>query len=201
MEIEEESKSNRSKVAVAMNSLRTMIDEQEDVLMNRIQQEEDHQKEPIEEFKRNLQDEQHKLVQQILDFVIIGPEKQKVKRMTAKQKFDEYMRITNVKLQELRPRTRKKFHILDLEAKVEDIKNKIRSVHLVEKQRYDNPPLRERIKNIPDKTTYNLANSNLTDLDMEIVAQELETNRVKTQYIFRERNKMKTNMLDMKYFL
>lgn len=187
MEIEEESKSNRSKVAVAMNSLRTLIDEHEEVLMNGIQHEEDHQKGPIEEFKRQLQDEQHKLVQQILDFVIISPDRQKVKRMTAKQKFDEYMRITNMKLQELRPRTRKKFHIVDLNAKVEDIKTKIRNVQLEEKRRYDNPPFRDRIKNLPDKTTYNLANTNLTDLDMEIVAQELETTRVKTPCIFRKR--------------
>ena len=155
-----------------------MIDQREQALFDSIQQNEDNQKRPIEKYKWDLQDEQQKLVQQILDFVIVCQDKQMPKRRQAKVLFDRYIQETNLKLEELKPRTKKKYAILGLkEEEVDGIKNRIQNIR-IEESKYDNPDLRQRINNMPDRTTLKLAELNLTDLDMEVVAQELEKQEI-----------------------
>ncbi|CAF1268946.1 unnamed protein product [Adineta steineri] len=175
-EIEEEKDCNKSKVKEAMASCRQLIDEQEKVLLENIENVEKDQKKPIEDYKRRLQGEQQGLIEQVLNFMIDCKDKQPRKQLEAKARFEEYITRTDEKLLELKPIIRTANYISGLE-KLREMEGQIRNIKVEEVVKYENQQLRQRITNAPDKSTLNLGNLNLTDLDMEIVAAELEINK------------------------
>jgi hypothetical protein len=177
-EVEEESQSNQSKVTDIMASLRQIIDEQEKVLLENIRAVERDQKKSVEEYKRLLQGEQQSFIEQVLDFVVVCKDKQSKKQLEAKLQFEDYIKRTDLKLLELKPLTRTANHVTGLE-KIKEIETQIRNIRVEKVPKYVNQELQQRIANNPDKSTLNLANSKLTDLDMEIVADELEINEVR----------------------
>lgn len=187
-EIEEESKSNQEKVTAEMATLRQLIDEHERTLLENIQETKRAQNRLIEEYKRQLQGEQHKLIKEILGLMAISQNKQLMRRRETKTLFDNYIRETELKLIELRPRTRIKHHLVGLD-RIREIEAQIRNIKLEVQSKHKNDPLQQQIVGGRNQATLNLANSNLNDLDMKIVAQELEINRVSEQrFLFRPWN-------------
>ncbi len=59
-----------------------------------------------------------------------------------------------------------------------------RKINLGNAPTYENQQLQQRIANNGNNTTLDLRSSNLTDQDMEIVADVLETNRVRKHCLF-----------------
>jgi hypothetical protein len=182
-EIEEETQSNQSKVTEAMASFRQIIDEQERVLLKNIQDVEKNEKQSIEEYKRQLQGEQQNLIEQILNVVVISKDKQPMKRWEAKKPFDDYIKGTHLKLLELKPLTRTKQHVLGLD-KLKGMEDDIKNIKVDKVPEYQNQPLRQRIASNTDRSKLNLSSSKLTDQDMEIVASELKTNKVRDHSFF-----------------
>lgn len=182
-EIEEESQSNQSKVTVAITSLRQLIDEHEKALLGNIQEAEKEQKNTIEEYKRQLQGEQQGLIEQVLSLVLVSKDKQPKKRKEAKTVFDDYIKRTDARLLELKPLSRIKHHVQDLD-KIKEMEAQIRNIKLEKLPKYQNQQLQQRITNNTDKSTLNLDSSKLTDLDMELVADELELNKVRDYCYF-----------------
>ena len=180
-EIEDESKSHQEKITADMENLRQLINDRERNLKEDIQRVEQEQKRPIEEYKRQLQGEQQKLIKEVLGFMIVSQNKQRTRRMEAKTLFDNYIRETELKLIELRPRTRIKHHLVGLD-KIREIEAQIRNIKLETKPKHKNDTLQQRIVASRNQATLDLVNSNLNDSDMEIVAQELEINRVSEQH-------------------
>ncbi|CAM4922220.1 unnamed protein product [Rotaria socialis] len=173
-EIEEESRVNQSEVTTAIGSLRQLIDERERVLLESVRNTEKDEKKKVEDYKRKLQGEQQNLIEQILKFVVVCHDKNPKKLLDAKKPFEDYIKATDTKLLELKPLTRTEKGLPGLKA-LKDMETQIRNITL-ETLKYDNEKLRQLIACIPDKSTYNLSNLKLTDLDMEIVAKELEIN-------------------------
>ncbi|CAF3407059.1 unnamed protein product [Rotaria socialis] len=173
-EIEEESRVNQSEVTTAIASIRQVIDEQERVLLESVRKTEKDEKKKVEDYKRELQGEQQNLIEQILKFVVVCHDKNPKKLLDAKKPFEDYIKATDTKLLELKPLTRTEKGLPGLKA-LKDMETQIRNITL-ETLKYDNEKLRQLIACIPDKSTYNLSNLKLTDLDMEIVAKELEIN-------------------------
>ncbi|CAF3642873.1 unnamed protein product, partial [Rotaria socialis] len=132
------------------------------------------EKKKVEDYKRELQGEQQNLIEQILKFVVVCHDKNPKKLLDAKKPFEDYIKATDTKLLELKPLTRTEKGLPGLKA-LKDMETQIRNITL-ETLKYDNEKLRQLIACIPDKSTYNLSNLKLTDLDMEIVAKELEIN-------------------------
>jgi hypothetical protein len=60
----------------------------------------------------------------------------------------------------------------------------IRSINLVPVPKYENQQLQQRFVNNGNKSTLDLGGLNLTDQDMEIVASELKTNKVRDHSFF-----------------
>ncbi|CAF2122397.1 unnamed protein product, partial [Rotaria magnacalcarata] len=173
-EIEEESQDNQLKVTTAIASIRQVIDEQERILLESVRKTEKDERKKVEDYKRSLQGEQQNLIGQILKFVVVCHDKNPKKLLDAKKPFEDYIKATDTKLLELKPLTRTKKHLPDLDA-LKNMETEIRKIKL-EALKYDNEKLRQLIACIPDKSTFNLSNLKLTDLDMEIVAKELEIN-------------------------
>ncbi|CAM4790158.1 unnamed protein product [Rotaria magnacalcarata] len=171
-EIEEESQDNQLKVTTAIASIRQVIDEQERILLESVRKTEKDERKKVEDYKRSLQGEQQNLIGQILKFVVVCHDKNPKKLLDAKKPFEDYIKATDTKLLELKPLTRTKKHLPDLDA-LKNMETEIRKIKL-EALKYDNEKLRQLIACIPDKSTFNLSNLKLTDLDMEIVAKELE---------------------------
>lgn len=180
-DIEEESKSNQEKVTAEMTTLRQLIDEHEQTLLENIQETEQAQKRLIEEYKRQLQGQQHKLNKEIMGLMVISQNKQLTRRRETKTTFDNYIRETELKLIELRPRTRIEHHLVGLD-KIREIEVQIRNINLEVQSKHKNDPLQQQIVGGRNQATLNLANSNLNDLDMKIVANELEINTVSEQH-------------------
>ena len=181
-EIEEESQTNQSEVTVAMASLRQVIDEHEQVLIKNIRDVEKDQKRSIEGYKRQLQGEQQSLIEQVLNSVNIRKEKQPMKRWEAKTPFEDYIRRTDLKLLELKPLTRTGHYIPGLK-KLREMETEIRNIKVETVPKYQNPQLQQRIASNANKTTLDLTSLNLTDKDMEIVAAELEINKVRNHLL------------------
>ncbi|CAF2228112.1 unnamed protein product, partial [Rotaria magnacalcarata] len=178
-EIEEESQDNQSKVTTAIASIRQVIDEQERLLLESVRKTEKDERKIVEDYKRSLQGEQQNLIEQILKFVVVCHDKNPKKILDAKKPFEDYIKATDTKLLELKPLTRTKKHLPDLDA-LKNMETEIRKIKL-EALKYDNEKLRQLITNTTDKSTLNLSSSKLTDRDMEIVAKELEINRSLTK--------------------
>ncbi|UJR09045.1 hypothetical protein I4U23_013293 [Adineta vaga] len=176
LEVEKESQSNQVKVSETMQNLRQLINEQERVLLENIRQDEKTQRTSIEEYKRLLQGEQHGLIEQVLNFVVVAKDKQPKKLLDARQPFENYIKRTNEKLLELKPLSRIKKHIVGFD-KLNELEMQIRNMKLENTAEYTNQQLQQKIANSPDRSTLNLSSSALTDLDMEIVAKEIEINR------------------------
>ena len=176
-EIEEESKSNQEKVTAEMDTLRQLINQHEQALIENIQQAEHEQKGPIAEYKQQLQGEQQGLIKEILGFMVVSQTKQLTKRREAKTIFDNYIKQTELKLIELRPKTRIKHNVTGLD-KIREIEAQIRNIKLETEANYVNTQLKQRIDAGKNQATFNLSGSNLNDQDMELMAQELEINKV-----------------------
>ncbi|CAF1259942.1 unnamed protein product [Didymodactylos carnosus] len=179
-EVEEESQMNQLKVTKAMASLRQLIDEQERKLLESLHKNELDDKKRIEDYKQSLQSEQQGLIEQILKFVVVCRDKNLRKLLDAKQPFSDYINRTNNRLIELKPLSRTKHHLHGLD-ELTDLENQIRNITLQEIPKHQNEQLRQRMANTTDRSTLNLSNMQLTNLDMELVAKELETNRVLTK--------------------
>jgi hypothetical protein len=180
-EIETESESNQTKVTATMASLRQIINEQEQVLLENIRNVEKDQKKTVEVYKCRLQGEQQSLIEQVFNFVDVSKDKQPKKLLDAKQPFENYMKQTDSNLLELRPLRRTKNYIPGLE-KIKEMEAQIRNISLVPVPKHENQQLKQLIANSLDKSTLNLPSLQLTDLDMEIIAYELEINKVKEDY-------------------
>ncbi|CAF3613397.1 unnamed protein product, partial [Rotaria socialis] len=178
-EIEEESRVNQSEVTTAIGSLRQLIDERERVLLESVRNTEKDEKKKVEDYKRKLQGEQQNLIEQILKFVVVCHDKNPKKLLDAKKPFEDYIKATDTKLLELKPLTRAKKGLPGLKA-LKDMETQIRNITL-EALKHDNEKLRQLIVNNTDKSMLNLSSSEWTDLDMEIVAEELEINKSLTK--------------------
>jgi methionyl-tRNA formyltransferase len=177
-EIENESKTNQEKVTTTMASLRQLIDDQEQVLLEQIRNVEINDKEPTQEYKRNLQVEQQGLVEQILNVMAVWKDKQPKKLLEAKQSFDKYIQKMDSRLLELKPLTRIKNHLTGIE-EIKEIETQIRNMKLEKLPKHKNEQLQQRIANNPDRSKLNLFNLKLNDMDMEIVANEMAMNNVR----------------------
>jgi hypothetical protein len=60
----------------------------------------------------------------------------------------------------------------------------IRNINVVPVPKYENQQLQQRFTNNGNNAALNLGGSNLTDQDMEIVARELKTNKVRNHCFF-----------------
>ena len=176
-EIEEESQSNQTKVKAAIASLREIINRQEEELLNHIVEDADSQKRPIEDYKRELQGEQQGLIEQLLGFMTIRRDKEPKKLLEAKPLFDSYRKRADERLLALKPLSRIKKHIVGLE-KLQGMETDIRNLKVAPAPKYTNPTLRQRIDNGKNQATLDLSSATLTDQDMEMVASELEINKV-----------------------
>ena len=177
-EIEEESQSNQTSVKTAMTTLREIIDKQEETLLQTILDDEKDQKKSVEEYKRQLQREEQQLIEQILNFVIISKDKQPKKLLDAKKPFDDYRTRTEMKLLDLKPLTRNRNYIKGLD-KFKEIENHLQNLKLDKIPKHQNLQLQQRLTNNNNQTTLDLNSANLTDQDMEIIANELQINRVR----------------------
>jgi hypothetical protein len=183
-EIEEESETNQSKVKAAMASFREIINQKEEDLLREIVENAEADKGSVEQYKRELQAEHQGLIEQVLNFVTISRDKEPKKLLEAKPPFDAYRRRADERLITLKPLSRIKKHVAGLE-KLELMKNEIRNFKMDTAPKYDNATLRQRIVNGRNQATLDLSSATLTDQDMELVASELEINKVNdlTKYI------------------
>ncbi|CAF1179977.1 unnamed protein product [Adineta steineri] len=178
-EIEEEKKSNKSKVVVAMDSFRKIIDEQEKALLENIDNTEREEMKSVEEYKRQLQGEHQNLIEEVLNFVVVCTDKQPKKQFDAKSSFDDYIKRTKTKLLELKPKIRNGNHIPGLQ-KLQQMEEQIRSINMEKVPKYENRELQDAITKNGNNSTLNLQSIQLTDKDMAIVANLLENNRTLT---------------------
>lgn len=176
-EIEEESETNQSKVKAAMASFREIINQKEEDLLRDIVEDAEERKGTIEQYKRELQAEHQGLIEQVLNFVTISRDKEPKKLLEAKPPFDAYRKRAHERLITLKPLSRIKKHVVGLE-KLESMKNDIRNFKMDTVPKYDNPTLRQKIANGKNQANLDLSSATLTDQDMELVASELEINKV-----------------------
>jgi hypothetical protein len=179
-EIEKEKKSNKSKVVDAMDSFRKIIDEKEKALLESIDNTEREEMNSVEDYKRQLQGEHQNFIEEVLNFVVVCTDKQPTKRFEAKSSFDDYIKRTKTKLLELKPKTRNGNHIPGLQ-ELEQMKQQIQSINVNVKKvpEYKNKELQDAITKNGNNSTLNLQSIQLTDKDMEIVANLLEKNTVR----------------------
>lgn len=178
IEIEEESEMNRKTVTDKMTSLRQLIIEQEQNLLQNIEDTKKEQKKSVEDYKRLIQNEQQNLIEQILDFVIISKDNQPNKLLNGKSTFQDYINKTHQKLIQLKPLTRNKKYLSQID-KLKDIENQIKNIKLENINEYQNPKLLKQFIDHGNNPILNLTNQQLNNLDMEIVANQLEINKVK----------------------
>jgi len=177
-EIEKEKKSNKSKVVDAMDSFRKIIDEKEKALLENIDNTEREEMKSAEEYKRKLQGEHQNLIEEVLNFVVVCTDKQPTKRFEAKSSFDDYIKRTKTKLLELKPKTRNGNHIPGLQI-LQQMEQQIQSINVEKVPKYKNKELQDAITKNGNNSTLNLQSIQLTDQDMEIVANLLEKNTVR----------------------
>jgi len=186
-EVESESKINQEKVTTTMATLRQLINEQEQVLLEQIKNTEKDEKKTIEEYKRNLQGEQQGLIEQIFNVIAIRRDRQPRKLLEAKQTFQEYITNMDARLVQLKPWTRKKQQVLGID-EIDKLKKAVEDVKVAEVPKHVNDKLTQLINNNTDKSKLSLVNLELKDMDMEIVANEMAINKViskrKTKFLF-----------------
>lgn len=183
-DVEEESQDNQTKVTQTIGSLRQLLDEQERVLLENVRQAERDDKQRIVDYKKLLQSEQQGLIEHILKFVVVCHDKNPKKLLDARQPFEDYIQRTGNRLVELRPLTRKKKHLQGLQT-IKDLAAQIPNITLQNIPDVENTEIRQRINNnTTDKSLLNLSSMKLTHLDMEMVAKELEINRVSHSFCF-----------------
>ena len=186
-EVESESKINQEKVKTTMATLRQLINEQEQVLLEQIKNTEKDEKKTIEEYKRNLQGEQQGLIEQIFNVIAIRRDRQPRKLLEAKQTFQEYITNMDARLVQLKPWTRKKQQVLGID-EIDKLKKAVEDVKVAEVPKHVNDKLTQLINNNTDKSKLSLVNLELKDMDMEIVANEMAINKViskrKTKFLF-----------------
>ena len=176
-EVETESEKNRNKVTGAMTSLRQLIDQQEQILLEKIKTKEKEEKENIESYKRELQGEQQNLIKQVFNFVVARRDRTSKKLLSARKPFEDYLNRIETRLTELKPWTRPKLDIIGFE-KIQEIETQIRNFRLDSMIKHENPELAQKLNNHRNQPIWNLSNSGLNDLDMELVGMELTMNRV-----------------------
>ncbi|CAF4658285.1 unnamed protein product, partial [Rotaria sp. Silwood2] len=176
-EIERETESNKAKVTETITSLRQIIDKHEQDLLENIEKVENEEKKKTVNYKRQLQGEQQQLIEQIFNFVITCQDKHPKKRFEAKKVFDDYIQRAQLKLLELKPLPRIKYHIGDFNDKIREIEAQLRNFKVEKAPAHENKKVQDRIKDSPDKSILDLSSLELNDKDMEIVATELEINR------------------------
>lgn len=163
-----------------MNALRELITNHEKDLIGKIKKAAEDQIGPIEEYKRQLQGEQQKLIKEISGFMDVSQNKQITARRKAKIKIDDYVKETAVKLIQLRPKTRIKHQLTDFDKmKVkEEIGKQLEKIKLEKTPDHTNAQLEPKITAGKTQATLNLSGSNFNDQDMELMAKELEINKV-----------------------
>jgi hypothetical protein len=176
-EIENESETNQSEVKAAMASIREIINQREEDLLREIVENAEADRGSVEQYKRELQAEHQGLIEQVLNFVTISRDKEPKKLIEAKPSFDAYRRRADERLITLKPLSRIKKHVVGLE-KLTAMATDIRNLKVGTKPKYDNPTLRQKIANGKNQATLDLSSATLTDQDMELVASELEINKV-----------------------
>jgi len=176
-EIENESRSNQEKVTTTMATLRQLINDQEQVLLERIKTEEKNARKSFEQYKRNLQQEQQGLIKEICNVVDIRRDKQPKKLLEAKQTFQQYIKDMDTRLIDLKPLTRKKYQITGFD-KVNELQTAIQNLKVAEQPKHVNDVLQQRINSTTDRSKLSLVGLQLNDMDMEIVANEMAINRV-----------------------
>jgi hypothetical protein len=176
-DIEEESETNQSKVKAAMASFREIINQKEQDLLKDIVEDAEECKGTIKRYKCELQAEYQELIEQVLNFMTISRGKEPKKLLEAKKPFDDYRKKANERLIALKPLSRIKKHVAGLE-KLDRMKNEIQNFTIDTVPKYENATLRQRIANSRNQATLDLSSATLTDQDMEIVASELEINKV-----------------------
>ena len=185
-EIQEESETYQSKVKEAMASFRDIINQKEEELLRDVVENAEEQKGSVEQYKRELQAEHQGLIKEVLNFMTVSRDKEPKKLLEAKPPFDAYRRRVEERLVELKPLSRIKKHVVGLD-KLESMKTEIQNFKMGTVPKYENATLRQRLNNGRNQGTLDLSSATLTDQDMEMVASELETNRVNdlTKYIVR----------------
>jgi hypothetical protein len=198
--IEKESVSNQLKVKETMAGLRKIISDQEKILLENIQNIEKNQKKSVEiedienkqkksieiqEYKCQLQGQQQVLIEEVFTFVDPKKDKKTKKRKEAKTKYDNYKQGAVNELLKLTPSTSPaKYNYKQVLDELEKIGGQIKNIKVEQLPQYANPQLQQRITQNGNNTTLNLSSSNLTDDDMEIVAEQIRLNEVKEHCFF-----------------
>ena len=183
IEVDNTKKLSKTKVTAAMTSLRRVIDEHEQTVLDQILQIEKDQKKQIEEYQTRLQNEQHSLDTQKSNFKIILSVKGHTKLLQAKPGFVDYSCMTNGTLEDLRPPILTNYRIeglYQLQALEEQI---YQCGQFVQSSTYCNPQLEQRIVDNQANPKLKLDNQKFTDQDMEVVADALRKSTV-SEYCF-----------------
>jgi hypothetical protein len=178
-EVEREHQSNQVQITETIAALRQAIDDMERSLTESVDGEKKRQWHSIRESKCDIQHAQNELIEQMLKFKQTTNNGKPGTYLEFKQPFQEYMTKMDSRLLELRPMTRTKKHVAGLET-LNTFKTQIRNIMLKDVPKYENTRLIQHITNRPNPTILDLARSQLTDLDMEIVATEIAKNQVRT---------------------
>ncbi len=88
-----------------------------------------------------------------------------------------------MKILEPKPLAITENYISSLE-KIKKMETQTRNIESDKFSKYEDQQRQQRIANNQEKLTFNLADSKLTDLNMEIVANELEMNKVSEHYFY-----------------
>ncbi|CAF3466964.1 unnamed protein product [Rotaria sp. Silwood1] len=190
-DIDKEADTNKDEVTKAIQSLRELIDEQERGLLEEIEKKKEEKKNIIENQKEKLQIEQKNFIKEISKVIVNGRDRQPRKRHEARMAFKTYLQETNGKLSEWEPLPRQKHHVANLN-KLNDIKTNIKNIKL-EVKKHINKDLEQKIVNNGNQPILNLSSCDprLNDVDMEIVANQLENNRVREDYLLPILNSIK----------
>lgn len=130
-------------------------------------------------------------IKEISKVIVNGRDRQPRKRHEARMAFKTYLQETNGKLSEWEPLPRQKHHVANLN-KLNDIKTNITNIKL-EVKKHTNKDLEQKIVNNGNEPILNLSSCDprLNDVDMEIVANPLENNRVREDYLLPILNSIK----------
>ena len=181
--VDNESRSNRIKITEAMISLRELINEHEDAILRQISTNENEQKKQLEDYKTKLNNELQNVNMQKVAFEMLISSKDHMKLLQSKQRFDDYVNNTNGTLKSLSTPTATEYCLQGLD-QLENLKEKIAQCgQYVQIPPYCNPQLEQLMTDNRTAQTLNLSNRNLTDLDMQIVANVLRKSKVGKSFI------------------